>query len=373
MPATWGGMGVRMRSLREGAFWLLLTLLASVASICQTAPQMAPLPGDPAEPSTGATFVPDTPQERALVLSLVERARQNSDLHMATMSPFTLKLSFNAAGQALYTGAGDMEETWLSGRRWRWSAHLGGFSMLRVGGGGVAYDDKTAGPIPMRIHMLRTAVFWPVLNFSPGALIRIASTKWNGLDLMCVLLSRQGNPATATQGRRWEEMEYCIDTQAGLLRLYSEAPGIYIAYDYQDALHFHNRVLPRKITITEGETTVLSARLESINDPVSTDAGYFTPTEQMKARGPGAMLMMPMRFPRFVSLTGGPVGHIQPVIVVAEVGEDGKVTEAEVLQESNSALARQVLEQVKKTTSTAGKDNGVPQQKQFYINVQIGS
>lgn len=353
-------------------FSSLLLLLITTVAIGQEPPQVAPLPRDPLEPSTGATFVPDTPHERALVLSLVERARQNSDLHMATMSPFTLKLSFNAAGQASYTGAGDMEETWLSGRRWRWSAHLGSFSMVRMGGGGVAYDDKTPGPIPMRVHMLRTAVFWPVLTFSPGALIRIASTKWNGMDVMCVLLSRQGNPATATPGRRWEEMEYCIDTQDSLLRLYSEAPGIYVTFDYRDALHFHNRVLPREVTIVEGDTTVISARLESITDPVSTDVAYFTPTEQMKERGPGAMLMSPGRFPLSVPLSIGPVGTVQPVIVVVEVGEDGKVLEAEVLRNSNSALSRQVLEEVRKASYSPQKEHGVPQQRQLYINLRFG-
>jgi hypothetical protein len=291
---------------------------------------------------------------------------------MATMSPFTLKLSFIAGGQARYTGAGDMEETWLSGRQWRWSAHLGGFSMTRIGGGGVAYDDKAPGPIPMRIHMLRTAVFWPVLT-SPGALIRITSTKFEGADVMCVLLSRQGNPATATPGRRWEEMEYCIDTKDGLLRLYSEAPGIYTTYDYRDALQFHNRILPRQITVTEGETPVLTARLESITDPLSTDAAYFTPTEQMKAHGPGPMLMAPARFPRNVSLTNGPVGHIQPVIVVAEIAEDGSVSEAEVLQDPNSALARQILEEVRKTAMPANREETPGRQKQWYINVRLES
>ncbi len=352
---------------------LLSFLLLIELAPAQTAPQVAPLPHDPLEPATGATFVPDTPQQRALVLSLVERARQNSDLHMASMSPFTLKLSFTAAGQARFTGVGDMEETWLSGRQWRWSARLAGFSINRIGSGGVAYDDKTPGPIPMRIHMLRTAVFWPVLTFSPGALIRIASTKFDGADVMCVLLSRQGNPATATPGRRWEEMEYCIDTRDGLLRLYSEAPGIYTTYDYRDAVHFHNRVLPREITVTEGDTPVLTARIDSLTDAVSTEAAYFTPTEQMKANGPGPMLTLPVRFPRFVSLTNGPVGHIQPVIVVAEIGEDGAVSEAEVLQDPNSPLSRQVLEEVRKTAASREKSAPMPRQRQWYINVRIGS
>ena len=352
---------------------LLSCLAITCIAVCQTPPQVAPVPRDPLEPSTGATFVPDTPQQRASVLALVERARQNSDLHMATMPPFALKVSFTSGGQSQYTGAGDLEQTWLSGRMWRWSAHLGSFSITRVGGGGGIYDEQRTGPIPMRVHMLRNAVFWPVLNFSSGALIRIASAKWNGLDVMCVLVSRQDNPPTATPGRRWEEMEYCIDVHEGLLRLVSEAPGIYVTYDYRDPLRFHGRILPRQITITEGETTVIAARLESITDPVSTDASQFLPTPQMKSSGPATVLMMPGRFAQFVPLAQGPVGNVQPVMVVAEIGDDGKVLEAEVLQDSNPALSRQALEVVRKTKYPPRKDVGVPQQRQWYINVRFGS
>ena len=350
-----------------------LLLLLVVTAICQTLPQVAPLPRDPLEPSTGATFVPDTPQQRALVMNLVERARQNSDLLMATMPPFALKVAFTSGGKTQYSGAGDMEETWMAGRMWRWSAHLGSFSISRVGGGGVAYDDKTPGPIPMHLHMLRTAVFWPVRSLSPGALIRVASANWSGLNVMCMLYSRQGNPPTATPGRRWEEIEYCVDVNDGLLRLYSEAPGIYVTYDYKDALHFHGRVLPRNIAITEGDTTVIAARLESIQDAAGLDSSAFTPTPQMKANGPAAMLMTPGRFPLSVPLTGGPIGNVQPVIVVAEIGEDGKVVEAEVLQDTDPALSRQALDAVMKSSYPQSREGGVPQQKQWYINVRFGS
>jgi hypothetical protein len=353
---------------------LFLVLFSITPTLCQMPPQVAPVPRDPLEPSTGATFVPDTPQQRASVLALVERARQNSALHMATMPPFTLKLAFTSGRQSLYTGAGDLEETWLSGRMWRWSAHLGNFSILRVGGGAVAYDDATPGAIPMRLHMLRSAVFWPVLSFSPGALIRIASTNWNAMAVMCVLLSRQGNPATATPGRRWEEIEYCIDVKEGLLRLYSDAPGIYVTYDYRDALPFHGRILPRQITITEGDRTVIVARLASIEDAASSDVSFFTATDQMKAHGPATMLMMPVRFPQTIGKpSGGPIGSIQPVIVLAEIDDDGKVLDAEVLQDSNPALSHRALEVVKRSTYPPPARSGVPQQRQAFINVRFGN
>jgi TonB family protein len=63
---------------------------------------------------------------------------------------------------------------------------------------------------------------------------------------------------------------------------------------------------------------------------------------------------------------------VQPVIVVAEVGEDGKVLEAEVLQDQNPALSRQALEVVRKASYSPQKEHGVPQQRQLYINLRFG-
>ena len=58
--------------------------------------------------------------------------------------------------------------------------------------------------------------------------------------------------------------------------------------------------------------------------------------------------------------------------MVVEVGEDGKVLEAEVLRDSSSALSRQVLEVVRKESYSPQKEHGVPQQKQLYINLRFG-
>src|ERR1700691_2555811 len=64
----------------------------------QSALKVAPLPYDPLELATGPTLVPDTPEKRALLLNLLERARQNSAMHTPGMPPFTLKVSFNSVG-----------------------------------------------------------------------------------------------------------------------------------------------------------------------------------------------------------------------------------------------------------------------------------
>ena len=118
------------RTLHLAAFSLVV-LLVSAASFAQSGPTVAPvavapIPYDPLELATGPTVVPDTPEKRALLLGLLERVRQNNAMHTPGTSPFTLKVSFNSSGNgSKNTGYGEVEETWLNGQTWRWSARLG--------------------------------------------------------------------------------------------------------------------------------------------------------------------------------------------------------------------------------------------------------
>jgi len=61
--------------------------------------------------ATGDTLKVANPDNRALILNLLERARQNgSELYAAGGPPFHLKVSFTSNGQSRYSGAGEMEE-----------------------------------------------------------------------------------------------------------------------------------------------------------------------------------------------------------------------------------------------------------------------
>ncbi|MGA8763954.1 MAG: energy transducer TonB [Candidatus Sulfotelmatobacter sp.] len=352
--------------------WLvvLLTLLLNSAAFSQDQPKTAPLPYDPLELATGATVVPDTPEKRTLLLDLLERARQNSAMHAPGTAPFTLKASFNSLGSSHETGYGEVEETWLNGQTWRWSARLGDYSQLRIFYKGEAYDDKPHGHMPLRLQMVRNAVFWPVTgNFAP-ALLRMANANWQGAEVACMLISRGGNDATATPGRRWEESEYCIDPKSGLLRTHSEAPGIYSIYDYTEALQFHGRTLPRQITIVEGGATVLQIHLESIADAGSADPDQFVPTRKMLSHGPGAIMTGPLRFPESVRAPAGYGGDIQPVIVHAILDQKGKVLDAEVVQSSDAALTEAALGIVWRSSYRPGERQGALQREAF-INVKF--
>lgn len=348
-------------------------LLLAASSVClpQDAPKVAPLPNDPLELATGPTAVPDSPAKREALLSLLERARQNSAMHAPGMAPFSLKASFNSAGKdSRNSGYGEIEETWLNGQAWRWTARLGDYSQLRIFYQGAVYDDKPRGHIPLRIQMVRSAVFWPVVGNFASSLLRMATAKWEGTDLACILISGMMNEASDTPGRRWEENEYCVDPKTGLLRIHSEAPGIYSVFDYDGGIHFHGRVLPRRTTIVEGGATVLQITLDSIED-ANSDPNQFIPTKKMLSHGPGAVMVGPFRFPESARSPAGYSGMIQPVIVHAILDQKGKVLDAEVVQSPDPTLAGAALGVVWHSSYLPAQNRDRPLQREAFINVKF--
>lgn len=354
------------------ALWFASVLLfLSSFSFSQDVPKVAPLPNDPLELATGPALVPDTPEKRVAVLDLLERARQNSAMHAPGMAPFDIKVSFNSIGKDSHnTGYGEVEETWLNGQIWRWSARLGDYSQLRIFYQGSAYDEKPKGHIPLRIQMVRNAVFWPIVGSFAGSVLRIATAKWEGTDLACILISRGTSDAVDTPGRRWEENEYCIDPKTGLLRIMSEAPGIYSVYDYDGGVQFHGRVLPRRTIIVEGGSNVLEITLDGLQDP-NRDPNQFVPTKKMISHGPGAIMVGPFRFPETVRAPPGYSGMIQPVIVHAILDQKGKVLDAEVVQASDPALATTALDVVWHSSYLPAPDRDRPLQREAFINVKF--
>jgi len=350
---------------------IALALSPAPGGFCQDQPQVAPLPPDSHELVTGTTQVPGTPEERSAVLSLLERARQNADLHAPGSAAFNLRLNFSAGGSVQQTGTGEMEETWFGPYSFRWTARLGNFSLDRISTGGRIFDDKPADFIPIRLQMLRGAVFWPINFEQAHTLIRTAAVTWKGKELTCVLSSGDMSAATPTPGRRWVEREFCIENKTGLLQILSDAPGIYIIYDYTNALKFHGRVLPRQFSIVEGGNTVLESHLESIADAIS-GADSLSPSEQMKTHGPGPLLGGTVRFPRFVSVAPG-AATVQPVIVHAILDRNGNVGDAELVENSGTQLGQSALDLVKRSTYPRVERTGDGHQLEAFINVQFVS
>jgi hypothetical protein len=332
--------------------------------------KIAPVPTDPMELANGPVQVAETPQARAAAVDLLVKAQQNADVHTPGGAAFSIKVSFSADGPVLYTGAGEMEETWLSPANSRWSVRLGDFSLTRTFYQGTAFDDRAITFIPMRVQMLRDALFWPINLESARPLIRTTSANWKGTELTCVLTSGPQAEPTPTPGRRWYEKEYCIEAKTGLLAIWSDAPGIYVLYDYSGATAFHGHTMPQQILIFEGGTQVLEARVQSPTEPSGVTPDAIKPTPQMTTHGP--ILSAAMRFPQVVRAAPG-LSAVQPVIVHAILDEDGKVLDAELVENQGAALSKSALDIVKRGSYLPARDRRGPLQREAFINVRFVS
>jgi hypothetical protein len=319
----------------------------------QARPNLAPVPVDVREPVTGAIQVPATPADRAAALSLLERARQNSDMHIAGTPPFRLDATFLASGNVSYVGSGALSETWISGQHWRWTANLGDYSQSRIGRGQIGFDEQPVSAVPMRVHMLREAIFWPV-RFGPGLRIRTAAAQWNGMRLTCLLLG--GYSDVAAQSRMWAEQEYCVDNGSGVLRIYSPAPGTYLAYEYSKNQQFHGRYVPDRISASVGGLRVLDAQI------TITDAANENPNDAVLGV-PGITLAAGQKL--VINAPGSYASDaIQTVIVHAEVAPAGNVLEEEVSTSADARLSQNALDIVRQNAfPPAGT------QREVYISV----
>ncbi len=338
-------MGLSSEAFMPAIRSLFVVTLFSVFSLAQKSQTVAPLPSDPLELATGPAQSLNDPARRTLALSLLEGVRQNNGMHTAGGAPFAMKVSFESSGASHFVGSGEVDETWMNGRTWHWSAHLADYSIHRIFYEGAPYDEKSKGPIPLRIKMVREAVFWPVSGPFAASYLRVATARWEGADVMCILQSRGPDAAPNDEpGRHWEEREFCIDPKSGFLRTYSEAPGIYTIYNYDETLKFHGRTLARSIYIVQGGETVLQIHLDSIADPQPA-SNEFAPSQEALAHGPGTMMAAPVRMWVEDDQLPGQNG-VQSVMVHALLNDKGRVLDAELL-DRNSPLGNDAMAFVK--------------------------
>lgn len=350
-------------------------VLLGATALGQSLLNVAPVPADPLEMVSGTSKVVDDAQERAAVFELLERARQNAELQAGGAPAYTLRISFEAAGNVLYTGSGSMVEIWNSPRNWRWTAQLGGYHQDRLLANGRMHDKRSDSFVPMRLQMARGAVLWPMW-FNPRALTRVAAGKVGDTDVLCGLLSSPINdPAVmASQPvRRWVETEFCVDPKTAVLRSYSEAPGIYTVYDYTGGATFHGHLLPKTITVTEGGNVALTIHVESIADPTPQELAQLTPTSDIESAGPQPALGLPYRIPQYIpaSATGTKSTVVSPVIVHAIIGTDGRVLDSEALQNYDSALTAAALDTVRRSTYPLQRGESGFAQREYFINVKF--
>ncbi len=346
---------------------LLVASLFCIPAIVDQAlfAQTNPPPPDPHEMVTREPRTLTKPAERSAALDLLDRARQNFNLHDIS-TPYALKASFKTNGGAQMEGEWTMDELSDGGSHWRWTAQLGDLLVIRIGVDGRVYGTDPSEPIPLRVQLVRSALYWPIARNAGASAFRAADVERDGKAMSCLLLSASIPPNPAP--RSWVEREYCIDPATGLLQMWSEAPGIYAVYDYGGSRNFHGHILPRQISIFEDGRPAVQVRVESFEDAPNLDRNLFKPTPEMEDAGGSCTLASPNRFPMRVDPSDGPTSpFFQPVIVHAILdAQDGSVLDAEALQTTDRDLSRTAIDMVR---STSFPPSGF--QQEVFINVQF--
>jgi len=334
----------RLRFIAAGVF--------AGAVLGQNTPKDAAVPSDPLEMVTGKVKPANTPASREAVFDLLNRAR-NSYVLRSAGTGYDLKVTFNvnSGGQTDFDGAWEMEDVFDPNQGLRWTAKTEGYSTIQILSNQMAYGQATANYIPLRLQEARAALFDPIPAAAnvERAFIRTSKAIFKGTQLTCVLLSRSGNAAARSSSRLWEETEECIDPQSGLLRVHSQIPGRYYAYDYSNAPQLAGRVLPRKVSVTEAGKKVSKISVDSLTEISAADAALFVPTEQMKADGRVIMMAGAQKISRFAG--PGPYAAdatAQPVCVFGLVTPTGQLVEAHSLQptDPNSQAAVEAAKQI---------------------------
>jgi len=270
---------------------------------------------------------------------MLGRARNSYALKSAGRG-YDLRVTFtvNSGGQTEYDGAWEMEDVFDPKQGLHWTAKAADYTITRISSNGMLYGEETGSYIPLRLQEARAALFdpMPAAGNVARSSIRTSRAVFNGTQLMCIFLSDSGKSANATDRRSWEETEECVDPQSGLLRLHSQVPGRYYAYDYSNSPQLDGRLLPSKVIVTEAGKTVTEISVDSLKELPSADPSLFVPTEEMKARGRAFALAEAQKISVISgrgSIAPGATAHA--VCVFGVVTPSGQLVEAHSLQPSD--------------------------------------
>lgn len=225
------------------------------------------------------------------------------------------------------------------------------------------YSNQAGGAMPLRLAQVRLAMwaqfFRPIGAYSA---LRVATGNLNGAAVRCVLVARHvpGNVHPQfPDGRSFADIEYCVDPQSGLLDCYSPYPGVYIRYDYANAIHFHQLTLPDGFTILENGQTIIQARTDSVTDAPTGTSNLFS-TEGLDAIGVGQSIVTPIVVRGFDLTTAVAAGSPPRVVTLhGMLSPDGKLSEVEILASTDPSIDAHAIQHARHVPAVA--DRRTPQ------------
>ena len=322
-----------------------------------------PVPPDPLELVTGPALPVQDALQRMAALSLLSKAQ---DLSNVRGQPYSLKTTFISSGGLASDGNWVLEDT-ARGRKYRWTAQGPNYSAVNLYPDSVQnglYGNQQSGNLPLRLLQVRSAIFFRLpAPVGTMASVRTATGLLTGAEQRCVLLVIGAGSRSFTGARNWEESEYCIDAQTGLLTTYSPVPGLFVHYDYSQAIHFHDKLIANAFTIWQAGRKVAEATTVSVSDPPAVTDPIFSPTGLLPL-GAGRAMNPGMNMPIVTPVPGHPLpidaagAAIQVVTLHGNLSGDGQLREVEVLASTDSTLNQTAVDTAK--SSMQGRRQGQP-------------
>lgn len=308
----------------------------------QALPEPA-VPADPLELVSGDAQTVQTPEQRQAATTLLRNARAASNIRA---QPYDLKTTFTTFGSSSSDGSWTLEDTSPAREIYRWTAQGPGYSAVNLYDHQLLYSNQPSSAIPLRLTQVREALFFVYPGIGPYMSLRTTDANLNGVPLHCVLTAPGFAGRTFSGGRNWEESEYCVDANSGLLVIYSAVPGVYVHYDYTNAIRFHGKTIAGAFTITEAGRPILEARTENVTDPTGLSPTLFQPAG-LTATGLGALMTAAARVRSMIGPGPLPPNGNMAVNLVAVHGvaaPDGRLSETEVLASSDPSLNQAALD-----------------------------
>jgi hypothetical protein len=328
------------------------------------------VPADPLDPVTGGAQSIQNAEQRAAVVALLQKARELSNVRA---QPYDLKTTFVSNGGLPSDGSWTLQDTSPGRGLYRWTAQGPNYAAVNLYNNttrGMLYSNQAGGVLPLRLVQVREAIFFNFAQSGPRAPFRTAAGYVNGAAQTCVLIGQGARNQTSTGSRGWDDSEYCVDANTGLLTTYSPAPGLYIHYDYSNAIKFHGKTIPGAFTISQAGRVVIIAKTESVSDPGDPKSALFDPAG-MTAIGVGrdmtpSVNLHTMAPPDFNSLRSAKNLAVQEVVLHGSLSPDGHLSEIELLASSDASLNQKALDQA----NLIGKNLGSVTQAQPGVTPQ---
>jgi hypothetical protein len=358
-------------SLIRRLLWLLVAGLPATAAGQET-PRVTSIPRDPLELAAGQIEPAESVAQRSAALQFLSKGR-NSYLLRNLHQPWDLwvRFSVDSLGQTSYDGEWEMEDVFAPGQGLHWTAKsAAGYEITGIFGTKQNYAEASADVVPLRLQEARAMLYNPLpsVAYAEQGSIRTVAATFHAAPVVCVLLSSSRNASRPPDQRGWEESEDCFDTQSGLLRMHSEAPGRYTLYDYRNTARLGSHVMPGTITVTEAGRVVSKISVTSLQAIPSVDPVLFVPTAAMLAAGPAVAMSAATKITRIHG--NGPftaATSVRPVVVFGMTTPAGRLAEAHSLQPSDTNSDAAIRDAQGIDFSPSQKAGAPPQQRFVFV------